>query len=732
MYISVFLLVISLFYLILISFLYFGRERMKTLEDKIYKYMIITVFFGVIIDFIGLYFRIGIIDSNIIGVVMSNFHYVFLLIITCLITLYIFTPIGKKLINKSKKITYLIMGIYVVSVIFNFVSGFYPNEQTIYDYTLNEFSLYLVVGISIFIWLLHIIINYKNIKKKYAPIITIMLFFIPTIYIQNNNPELLIATPFITFIIVFIYHTFDNTDAKLINELNDAKEQVEKASFAKAEFLSEMSHQIRTPLNAIVGFSQCIESQEISDNVKEDVQQVKNASNKLLELVNNVIDATKIALNQLEIVNDEYATVRLINEVVDITKEKIGDKQIEFNIDFDKNIPKLLYGDYSRLKQVMINMLVNAIKCTEKGCIDFKIKTEKNNDMCRLTIVIENSGVVTSNDEINTMFENYDKLNISNFQMVEETNINLAMTRRIVELMNGSMIVKEDLGIRTNVTIIIDQKPAGESKMKNLENSIDLNSSDLNNKKILLVDDNKINLKVASRLLSDYGVKTEEVFSGQECLDKIISGEIYDLILLDDMMPGMSGVETLKKLRKIKNFNIPVVALTANAITGMKEKYLKEGFNDYIPKPIERKELNKILVKFLKLHNSNTDKDSIDTLNINLLIENDVDVEKGIQLLGDVETYNEMLKDFLAEAQKKINKINTYLEEKDMSNYAILAHSFKTDAKYFGFTKLSDISYKHEMESKRGNIEYISNNFAELSTELNRISTLLNRYLGIK
>ncbi len=724
MYASFYLLIGSLFYLVVVTFLYFNSKRKQTLEIKVYKYMLTAVFLGIFIDFIKLYISNKVINPDMSMVVISYLYSVFLLTIICLTTLYVFLPSTKKFTNKTPKWVYLIGGVYLLSIIINFVFEIYE---------INFYFLYLVIGISIFSWFLYILINFQNIKKKkYMPIIIFILLFPLVIYIQSVNPDLLITTVFISSIIIFIYLTFENVNIELINELEIAKEQVDKANFNKAEFLSEMSHQIRTPLNAIVGYSQCIEEHDLSDDIMEDVQNIKKASNNLLELINNIVDISKMSLNQLEIINDKYEVGKLLDEVVTITKDRIGNKQLEFRTDFNDNLPKFLYGDYNRLKKVIINVLTNAVNCTEKGYIDFKIDAIKNDEMYRLTIVIENTGVIFPNDEIDSMFKKYSHLNTDKFQSMEETNINLAMTRRLVELMKGSIIVTDETGIRSCVTVTINQKAINDTITNNLENTIHLDLSALNvaDKRVLLVDDNKINLKVASKLLANYGLQTDEVFSGQECLDKINSGEQYDLILLDDMMPNMSGVETLNKLKKIKRFNTPVIALTANATIGMKEKYLKDGFDEFIPKPIEKKELNTILVKFLKLKNTNITANSPTTINLDLLASNGIDVEKGIELLGDIETYNEMLKDFLSEAQKKIIKLNAYREANDMENYAILAHSFKTDAKYFGFTKLIDISYNHEIESKNKNIEYINNNYRELDNELNRILTILRKYLG--
>ena len=267
-------------------------------------------------------------------------------------------------------------------------------------------------------------------------------------------------------------------------------------------------------------------------------------------------------------------------------------------VNYDANLPWYLHGDISKVKQIITNLLTNAVKYTDSGSITLSVDANNVNEICELKISVSDTGRGIKEELIPNLFNKFERLEEDKNTSLEGTGLGLSITKRLVELMHGTIEVESVYGKGSKFTISINQKISKSIQHREKEEKIS-NNTDFKNAKVLIVDDNKINLKVASKLLSNYGITSTNVESGFDCLDKISQGEEFDLILLDDMMPKMSGVETLKKLKKIKNFKTPVVALTANAIAGMQEKYLKEGFNEYLPKPIEKEELLKILNKYL-------------------------------------------------------------------------------------------------------------------------------------
>lgn len=597
----------SLFYIVTICIAFFIKERINSVETKIYKYIILTNLFTVIMAIIcfitikhyDLIPFINEICSKTLIVLMFTFH-IFL-------TAYIYY-ISTKNINKNKnsyvlEIQFTLLVYMICIFLIYLLPLYYHNENNvIYSYGPSANVTYISTVVIFIFWIYCLVRDRKNFKnKKYWPFFVFMILSLICVIIQKMYPGILVLTALETFICVIMYFTIENPDLKLIKELNMAKDRAEKANSAKTDFLSNMSHEIRTPLNAIVGFSETLSRENVPEEIKDEVKDILMASDNLLEIVNGILDISKIEADKLEIINTPYNFNKMIDELISLTKSRIGDKPIEFVLKKDQSIPEYLYGDSGRVKQVILNLLTNAAKYTLEGKITFTISSVIKGDAIRLIFSVEDTGIGIKEDKIDKLFSKFERLGVEDEITIEGTGLGLAITKRLLDLMHGKIVVQSTYGEGSKFIAYIDQlivKDITEIKNNEMNTIVDLNVS-FGNKKILLVDDNELNIKVAKRLLKNYNLDIEDVMSGQECIDRINSGNKYDLIFLDDMMPKMSGKEVIKILKNNSDFKTPVIVLTANALTGMKEEYINLGFDGYLSKPIDRKEMLKVLKKYL-------------------------------------------------------------------------------------------------------------------------------------
>lgn len=501
-------------------------------------------------------------------------------------------------------------------------------------------------------------------NKKYLPVFVFIICVIITLIVRSINPSLLLINATISLVTVLMYHTIENPDLKMLHEMELARDEAEKANKHKSDFLSSMSHEIRTPLNAIVGLSdlnmQTTDINEIQSNNKD----ILNASNILLEIVGNVLDMSRIESGNVKIVDSEYNPYDIFNSVIKVVEYRYEEKQIKLNINIAPDMPKLLYGDHANIKKVMLNLLTNAVKYTNEGHVDLVINSVNKDDICRLIISVEDTGRGIKPENINKLFTKFNRLDEDRNTTTEGTGLGLAISKHVMELMGGSITVQSVYGSGSKFTVTLDQRikkaeakkmetnnvqqtntvtnttnvqtsatqetvaqtsnqlpnvtpsvqtnnvqsivqqPKVEQAFPPIQNPIQtptLNNNEVNtnSKKVLLIDDNKLNLKVASIMLTNYGFQVVESESGQDCLDRINRGEKYDILLADEMMPNMSGTEMLKKL-KGSGYQVPIVVLTADVENNAQEKYISAGFDDYLKKPIERPELERVIQKFFK------------------------------------------------------------------------------------------------------------------------------------
>lgn len=736
--------------LFIISFVFFIKEKNQNLENDCFKILVLLTILGLILEII-FYVRIIYLKPTVdlTYKILTLALYIYYIWWMYFFVKYAFISFFS--IKDSNNTSYLkaVKILIVIYLLFTIITLFLPfdiilNEYYYYPVGINTIAQYLIGFFGFLLIIIFAIINNKNIFKKEAiPFIVCLILGFLSVIIQYYNHEFLILIPIHAIAVILMYFTIENPDLKLLNEVKLAKDEAEKANRAKTDFLSSMSHEIRTPLNAIIAFSEEILREEDLKDAKNDAEQVINSSKILLETVGGILDISKIEAGSLEINKVEYNPRELFKSITDLINIKMKEKNLRFSMTLPVDLPQNLYGDRVNIQKIIMNLLTNAYKYTEEGEVKFNVSCINQKKNCTLILAVEDTGRGIKQENIEKLFTKFSRLDEDRNTTIEGTGLGLAITKKLVELMGGKITVQSVYGSGSKFTVFLSQKimpnnASAETRKDSAKTKDPLNIvyKDFSNKTVLVTDDNDINLKVAIKLLEKYKLNIIESKSGIDTINKIKSGNKYDLLLLDIEMPKVSGIKVLETLKEI-NFNTPVVALTANATTGDREKYLNLGFNEYLAKPIDRIELDRILNLYLSNGNesvvpdvSSKEKTLEPTKNLKYLEANGADIKKAISILGDIDMYNETIEIVFNSTPDRLKRLEEYKNKKDLKSYSIEVHALKSDLKYIGFYELSEIPYSHEKESKNNNIAYVEENFDNLKETIIKVLRICKKYLG--
>lgn len=573
-------------YIVLVTMMYFNKKRISTYENKIYGHLLLVSVLQIIMGLLGFitiyYYPNALLIKRII-----NVAYLFSLICWALIfTLYV---ISISFNNKqNKKIDFIIFALFLI--VFLIISalplGYYNINNFVYTSGSAVSFTYFMSFLCILTIIFCVIKNRKNLlSKKYIPVASFFLIGIVALIFQINNPKLFLISPMEMIVTIIMYFTIENPDVKMLTEVYRAKEISDNANEEKTMFLFNVTKEIKTVTNSINSHTDTILEETSNKNinvavVNDNAMEIKSDIAQFNTMTNELLDISSIDAANIKVYNTKYNIKLILKQIITTYKDKCNN--IEFRSNIASDLPEYMYGDSINLKKILISLIDNAIKYTNNGYVELNVSCVKKQDICRLIISIEDSGIGIKSEELDKVFnKNKEELNRDNLKN------NLYTIKKILTIMGGAIITNSTYGKGTTMKVILDQKIVPDEFSPELKL--------YNNKKILLIDSNENTYKIFKKILHSDNINIDYVGVGKLGLDKIREKEKYDLVFIEDDLKPLDGYEIIKKLNSIKTFNSPVVLLTKDSNIQYSDDYKKYGFKNYLLKPIKKKDLFEII-----------------------------------------------------------------------------------------------------------------------------------------
>ena len=541
------------------------------------------------------------------------------------------------------------------------------------------------------------------------------------------------------------------SNQELLKVVEIKRKEAKSAGKAKTDFLANMSHEIRTPMNAICGMSDLLLQTKLTDEQLDYVSTIKLSSDNLLSIINDILDFSKIEAGKMELVPQSYNLLSPLYSLQNTIDVRIGERPLDFKISIKRDMPTQLYGDEVRVQQVILNLLTNAVKYSNQGHIELIVDYEKlENDEIMLKATVKDQGIGIKKEDMPKLFEAFSQVDMERNHRIEGTGIGLTITERLVRSMGGSITLESEYGVGTTFYVSMRQKVEDFNSVIDTESTDDFVVISHSNilkgfvsgkkkiakfiapdAKVLVVDDNEANLKVAKGLMGQYKLSVRTCTSGKAALDILETDKSFDILFIDHMMPEMDGVELTKILRSSNDDYlkyVPIIALTANAIKGVSEMFLANGFTEYLSKPIDTERLGEVLNKWIPENkkeeameeeesvadnNEAVDDDEENLRNMLRQIEN-VDYDKAMTLCGKSEDILLSVIEVYVKSYSQIKeRIDSTYAKEDLKNYAIEVHGVKSSSRSIGNDVLGEMAYRLEIEAKDGNIAYVKENHSE-------------------